>query len=117
MGQGTDGRGRPSVFHRTAHDESIKDAVGDYSREVAGVPQMLTIENVMAILQVSRSWCYHDRDGDRNLPWVKIGGIVRLHPHDLKTFIDAQRLGIATRIMRRDVGLTPVLEVELSDYK
>lgn len=109
------GRGRPSVFQTAGHID-IKD-YADWCREVAGVTQLLKIEDVMGILQVSRSWCYHDRDQDRVLPWLKIGRHVRLHPDDLKRFIEAQRIGTKENIMRRKPVIAEPLEVELSDYK
>ncbi len=113
-----DGRGRPSVYHRVRFDEDLAvRAVAAAEPEIEGLPVMLTIPQVMEILQVSQSWCYHDRDQDKVLPWVKIGRHVRLHPDDLKAFIDAQREVTRKTIMRRDAGLTQPLENDLNDYK
>jgi len=113
-----DGRGRPSVYHRAAWDDDIAErAIAAAEEEIEGLPRMLTIPQVMKILQVSQSWCYHDRDQARVLPWVKIGRHVRLHPDDLKAFIDGQRSTTGQTIMRRDGGLTQPLELDLNDYK
>ncbi len=113
-----DGRGRPSVHHRAAWDDglALRGAAAG-AVEVEGLPIMLTIPQVMEILQVSQSWCYHDRDQARVLPWVKIGRHVRLHPADLKAFIDGQRSATGQNIMRHDGGLTQPLELDLNDYK
>lgn len=111
----SDGRGRPSIF-QTAGEIDTRD-FANWCREVAGVTQLLKIEDVMEILQVSRSWCYHDRDQDRVLPWLKVGRHVRLHPDDLKRFIDAQRLGTKQTIMRRERVIEEPMESDLSDYK
>ncbi len=115
--QGSDGRGRPSVFQRAANDRRILQFPDEPAAEVEGIEVLLTIEQVMGILQVSKSWCYHDRDREQILPWIKVGKHVRLHPEDLKAFITAQRTGGITEVMRRSQGVDTQLEVDLNDYK
>ncbi len=100
--QGTDGRGLPSVFHRAGNDPAIH-RIAESIPESLDLPVMLDVPQVMAVLQVSRSWCDHDQI----LPWVRIGRNKRLHPEDLKGFIQEQRTASIKTLMRRDVGLTP----------
>ncbi len=58
--------------------------------------ELLTIEDVMQILRVSKSWCYKDR----TLPWIKVGNLKRLHPEDLQAVIDHGRYSTKETFMR-----------------
>lgn len=95
MGQGTDGRTRASIQQRAATDDQIlADALTQSNPTV-----LLTVKQVMSVLQVSRSWCDHDKTV---LPWILVGRNKRLHPLDLKGFIEDQRNATMKTIMRRE---------------
>lgn len=59
----------------------------------ADIP-LLTIDDVMRRLQVSRSWCYQTK----LLPWIKIGRHKRLRPQDLELFLASRW---EARVMRQ----------------
>jgi len=63
------------------HDESLHE--------------LLTVEDVAALLKVSRSWVYeHTRSRSiprsERLPYVKVGKYVRFEPRALRAFIQKQ---------------------------
>lgn len=47
-------------------------------------PILLTIEDVMRELRVSKRWCY----ATKLLPWIRVGGHKRLRRTDLEKFLD-----------------------------
>lgn len=46
---------------------------------------LMTIDDVAAALNVSKSWCY----ACKFLPWIKIGGHKRLRRSDLNAFLNS----------------------------
>lgn len=56
-------------------------------RPLAAYPEVLTVEDVCAVLHVKRSWVYNDK----TLPWFSIGRLKRLYRADLIAHIEAQR--------------------------
>lgn len=42
-----------------------------------------TVSNVATYLKVSRSWVYHRAEAGL-LPYVKIGGLLRFRPYDIR---------------------------------
>jgi predicted DNA-binding transcriptional regulator AlpA len=54
--------------------------------------ELLTVEDVAALLKVSRSWVYeHTRSRGttrtERLPYIKIGKYKRFHPHAMREFL------------------------------
>lgn len=57
--------------------------------------ELLTVEDVAALLKVSKSWVYeHTRSRSiprsERLPYVKVGKYVRFEPRALRAFIEKQ---------------------------
>ena len=57
--------------------------------------ELLTVEDVAALLKVSKSWVYEHTRSRRipraeRLPHVKVGKYVRFEPHALRAFIEKQ---------------------------
>ena len=77
-------------------DESLTAALHiDTAREFL---ELLTVEDVAALLKVSKSWVYEHtraRNAPRSaqLPHVKIGKYVRFDPRLVRAFIDRQMSG------------------------
>lgn len=46
-----------------------------------------TADDVAAYLKVSRSWVYHRAESGR-LPHVRVGGLIRFQPHEIRAFIE-----------------------------
>lgn len=61
---------------------------------------LLTIQDVMRKLQVSKTWCYNNKA----LPWLRIGGHKRLRPEDLNAYLDQRQV---ISVMRRKAQLKP----------
>jgi excisionase family DNA binding protein len=47
-----------------------------------------TAEDVASYLKVSRSWVYHRAESGR-LPHVRVGGLIRFQPHEIRSFVDS----------------------------
>jgi excisionase family DNA binding protein len=47
------------------------------------------VTNVAKFLQVSRSWVYHAADSGR-LPSLKVGGLLRFQPDEIKEWVQRQ---------------------------
>ncbi len=76
------------------HDAVLPDSVAD----TAGSPpddlrELLTVEDVAALLKVSKSWVYeHVRPGVAGrLPAVKLGKYVRFDRGDIRAYLNAKR--------------------------
>lgn len=58
-----------------------------------GLFELMTVDEVAAVLKVSRSWVYEHTRGratpktDR-LPFVKVGKYIRFSPVDVRAFLD-----------------------------
>ena len=57
--------------------------------------ELLTVEDVAALLKVSKSWVYeHTRSRNivrsERLPYVKVGKYIRFEPRALRAFIEKQ---------------------------
>jgi excisionase family DNA binding protein len=64
---------------------------------------LMTVNDVAALLRVSKSWVYeHARDDvvDR-LPYVKLGKYLRFTRSDLSAYLDAKRLSCRLTLRRR----------------
>lgn len=46
-----------------------------------------TADDVAAYLKVSRSWVYHRAESGR-LPHVRVGGLIRFQPHEIRAFVE-----------------------------
>jgi excisionase family DNA binding protein len=60
--------------------------------EVAGLDELLTVEEVAALLKVSKSWVYeHTRSRgvprSERLPYIKLGKYVRFEAASVQTFL------------------------------
>ena len=94
-------------------DESLTAAPHiDRAREFL---ELLTVEDVAALLKVSKSWVYeHTRArsaprSEQQLPHVKIGKYVRFDPRLVRAFIDRQMSG---RDHTRGATMAPELHHE-----
>jgi excisionase family DNA binding protein len=59
---------------------------------VQGIDELLTVEDVAALLKVSKGWVYEhvrSRGTQRSeqLPHIKVGKYIRFEPHALRRFI------------------------------
>jgi excisionase family DNA binding protein len=73
-------------------------AVTPYDSSNAQLLELLTVDDVAALLKVSRSWVYeHTRTRgaprSERIPHVKIGKYVRFDPRLVRAFIDRRMLG------------------------
>ena len=63
------------------------------SMRADGLPELLTVDELAAVLKVSPSWVYeHTRTRKRaaRLPYIKIGKYIRFDPHAVRAFLDRQ---------------------------
>lgn len=65
---------------------------------------LLTVDEVAALLKVSKSWVYertrsHARD-EHALPFVKLGKYLRFDGRDIRTYIDQQRKAVRLKRSR-----------------
>ncbi|MGH9745208.1 MAG: helix-turn-helix domain-containing protein [Candidatus Acidiferrales bacterium] len=70
----------------------VSDKLGSYHLP-DGVNQLLTINEVAAILSVNASWVYkhlNSKDSDR-LPGIRVGKYWRFRAADLRAWIEARR--------------------------
>jgi excisionase family DNA binding protein len=74
-------------------DESLTAATTNADTTATQLFQLLTVDDVAALLKVSKSWVYEDtraRGTPRSdrLPHVKIGKYVRFDPRLVRAFLD-----------------------------
>ena len=79
-------------------DESLTAATPHVDSSDAQLLELLTVEDVAALLRVSKSWVYeHTRTRgaprSERLPHVKIGKYVRFDPRLVRAFIDRRMTG------------------------
>jgi excisionase family DNA binding protein len=79
-------------------DESLAASTQRAASSEAPLLELLTVDDVAALLKVSKSWVYeHTRSRSpprtERLPHVKIGKYVRFDPHLVRAFIDRRMTG------------------------
>jgi excisionase family DNA binding protein len=79
-------------------DESLTAAAPHIDSSNAQLLELLTVEDVAALLRVSKSWVYeHTRTRgaprSERIPHVKIGKYVRFDPRLVRAFIDRRMTG------------------------
>jgi excisionase family DNA binding protein len=87
------GMSRPAGFKTADPGASMSSvAINMASSEMEDFGELLTVDEVAALLKVSRSWVYeHTRSAGRSqserLPHIKLGKYVRFHPQAVQTFL------------------------------
>ena len=77
-------------------DESLAASTPPAASSEAQLLELLTVDDVAALLKVSKSWVYeHTRTASRSerIPHVKIGKYVRFDPRLVRAFIDRRMTG------------------------
>jgi excisionase family DNA binding protein len=74
----------------TATSTSNTRATG--ADQVSELHELLTVDEVAALLKVSRGWVYEHissrgRSRSERLPHIKVGKYIRFEPHSLRRFI------------------------------
>ncbi len=67
--------------------------VGEAEALSADLNELLTVDDVAALLRVPKSWVYERtrRRGKDRLPFLKLGKYVRFEAHAVRGFLAAQR--------------------------
>ncbi len=71
-------------------------SIGDHVDDAADIDELLTVDDVAALLKVSRSWVYeHTRARGtpraERLPHVKLGKYVRFEASAIRSFLESRR--------------------------
>ena len=95
-------------------DESLAASTLHAASSEAPLLELLTVDDVAALLKVSKSWVYeHTRtrtaSRSERIPHVKIGKYVRFDPRLVRTFIDRRTTG---RDRAGTVGATMARELQ-----